>query len=543
MSVAHARPADGGRRQAALAAQRVGDHQRAVTLFGEALAGEPDSAALHHHLGLSLRALGRLEAAIASFERALALESSASSFGCLGNALRAAGRAEEAVTAHTRSVELDPTVAESWSNLGAAYESWGRESAALLSFEQAATLRPSADLLANLSGALLRANRIDSALEAAARASAADPRHLAALLNQAAALRALARYPEAIAVLRRALAVDPDFADAHFNLGLALLALGEYAEGWTERQWRTRVPAVKPPRHEGPEPRWDGSPLCGRTLLLRPEQGIGDTLQFIRYARLLSHAAGPAGGRVSFLSPPALAPLMRRCQGIDEVVLASEARAPADAEAPLMDLPYLLRGTSPTPPGETPYLTADPQLVARWRTRLQGAGARPRLRIGIAWQGNPRFPDDRRRSIPLIAFRPLLESAAALGAELFVLQKGPGREQLEHLPPGLPITDLGPQLDEDGAAFMDTAAVVTGLDLVVTSDTALPHLAGALGARVWTLLAHAPDWRWGAAGTVTPWYPTMRLYRQPRPGDWAAVLAAAATDLASEQRSMREEGP
>jgi tetratricopeptide (TPR) repeat protein len=543
MSVARARPADTDRSQAALAAQRVGDHHRAVPLFEEALARDPGSADLHHHLGLSLRALGRLDGAIASFESALAREPSAITYGCLGNALRAAGRLDEAVAAHTRCVELDPSVPESWSNLGAAYESWGREPAALLSFEQAATLRPSADLLANLSGALLRAQRIDGALDAATRASAADPGHLPALLNQAAALRASARYPEAIAVLRRAVALDPDFADAHFNLGLALLALGHYAEGWQERQWRVRVPAVQPPAHAGPEPRWDGSPLGRRTLLLRPEQGIGDTLQFIRYARLVSHAAGPAGGRVLFLSPPALAPLMRRCQGIDQVVLAGTAREPADVEAPLMDLPYLLRDVSPAPPADTPYLTADPELVARWRTRLWTTGGPRRLRIGIAWQGNPRFPDDRRRSIPLAAFRPLLEGAAALGADVFALQKGHGREQLGGLPPGVPVIDLGPQLDEEGAAFMDTAAVVTGLDLVVTSDTALPHLAGALGARVWTLLAHAPDWRWGATGSQTPWYPTMRLYRQSHPGDWAGVLAAAASDLASEHRSMREEGP
>lgn len=542
MSLAGVRSADRGGGQAALQAQRAGDHGRAVPLFQSALARQPGSADLHHHLGLSLRALGRLDEAIASFQRALALEPAAATFGCLGNALRAAGRAEEAVAAHTRSVELDPTVPESWSNLGAAYESWGREQAALLSFEQAATLRPSADLLANFAGALLRSNRLDSALSVATRAAAADSGHLPALLNQASALRALGRYPEAITVLRQALDLDPDFADAHFNLGLTLLTLGQWAEGWQERQWRARVPAVAPAAHDGPEPRWDGSPLAGRTLLLRPEQGLGDSLQFVRYARVALRAAGPSGGRVIFQAPPALAPLMRLCPDLAEVVLPGQPRPPADVESPLMDLPWLLRAQGSAPPAEVPYLEADPARVSRWRARLQGADEQRRLRIGIGWQGNPRFPDDRRRSIPLLAFVPLLKAAAAREIEVYILQKGPGREQLADLPAGLPIVDLGPDLDPAGAAFMDTAAVVRCLDLVVTSDTALPHLAGALGAPVWTLLAHAPDWRWGATGEHTPWYPTMRLYRQSSPGDWAGVLAGAAGDLAKLAPARLDQG-
>jgi tetratricopeptide (TPR) repeat protein len=518
----------------ALAAQRAGDHPRAAALLRAALAERPGAASLHHNLGLTLRALGQLDAAIEAFQAALRCEpDSAVTLSCLGNALVAAGRIEEGVSRHLAGLARAPASPEGWANLARAYEAWARADAALVAWERAVSLRPSAPLLAALAGALLRGDRFEDAADAAARARAADPAHAPAGLNLAGALRAQARYAEAAEVLEQTLATCPDYADAHFNLGLLRLALGDHARGWAEREWRRALPGLCPPPPSGREAPWDGSPLAGRTLLLRAEQGLGDSLQFIRYARTIKRLAGPAGGRVLFEGPPALAPLLERCAGLDGVRVAGQVDPAADLEAPLMSVPHLLGASCPAPPAEGAYLAADPARAERWRARLRGGDARPC--VGIAWQGNPRYPGDRRRSIPLLRWRPLLEAAAAAGIRVISLQKGPGREQLAQLPAVLAPLDLGEALDGAGAgAFVDSAAVIAAaLDLVVSSDTAVPHLAGALGAPVWTLLGFAPDWRWGAAGERTPWYPTMRLLRQRSEGDWAGVLAAAAGALAA----------
>jgi Flp pilus assembly protein TadD len=504
-----------------------------------ALSRQPASADLHHRLGLSLRASGDLPGAIEAFRTALRFDPlSAITHGCLGNALKAAGQHEQAAASHTRAVELAPKVAEHWVNLALTYEAWGRAEAALASHAEALRLRPGPDMAASHAALLLRAGRFAEAEAIGRRAHGLHPSHPAAGLNLAAALRAQGRYAEAIAVLRVTVAANPDYADAHFNLGLCLLALGQWTEGWREREWRAELPGVNPPAYAGAARRWDGSPLGDRRLLLRAEQGLGDSLQFIRYAGVARAGAGGGRGQVAFLCPPALAPLMGGCRHLDAVIGGGGGEAAelsADVEAPLMSLPALLAaaGHDPAPLWTGPYLEAPADRLAAWRARL--AAVRPGVRrIGIAWQGNPRFGGDRRRSLPLGRFQPLLATAARLGIEVVSLQKGPGRDQIGELPPSLAPRDLGEDFDATGGAFLDCAAVMASLDLVITSDTAIPHLAGALGRPVWTLLGAAPDWRWGAAGESTPWYPSMRLYRQQTEGDWDGVMAAVAKAL--EQR-------
>jgi hypothetical protein len=297
---------------------------------------------------------------------------------------------------------------------------------------------------------------------------------------------------------------------------MALLTIGSFEEGWREYEWRHQGDASRPSFRLA-EPFWDGSSLEGRTILLHAEQGFGDTLQFIRYARLLhEHAA-----RVVLDCPAPLVPLLRRCPGIDEVVPAGAPLPRFDVHAPLLSLPHLFGTTLATIPAEVPYLSADPELVARWGPELID---RSRVKIGIAWQGRPTHRDDRRRSIPLAEFATLVRLPRV---QLFSLQKGAGREQLASVAEQWPVVDWSERLHD----FSETAALMCNLDLVICCDTSLAHLAGALGAKVWVALANVAEWRWLTDREDSPWYPTMRLFRQGRPGDWPAVFQRMARQV------------
>jgi hypothetical protein len=303
---------------------------------------------------------------------------------------------------------------------------------------------------------------------------------------------------------------------------LAWLVSGDLERGWPEYEWRWRTKDF--PRRSFAAPRWDGEALEGRTILLYAEQGLGDTLQFIRYAPLVQRR----GGVVLVEAQPALVPLLKSCPGIDQLVPSGSPLPDFDVQVPLLSLPALLHTTRDTVPADMPYLSADPARSERWAAELRGI---PGFRIGIAWQGNPTYRDDRHRSLPVKHFEPL---ARLPGVRLVSLQKGFGREQLASVP-DWNVLDLADRLDEAGGAFMDTAAVMQHLDLVVTSDTAIAHLAGALGVPVWVVLPFARDWRWLLDREDCPWYLTMRLFRQKRWGDWDELFTRVAQAVQSRQ--------
>jgi hypothetical protein len=260
---------------------------------------------------------------------------------------------------------------------------------------------------------------------------------------------------------------------------------------------------------------WEGSPLHGRTILLRAEQGLGDTLEFIRYAQLLKQQ----GATVFVECQKPLLRLLARCPGIDRLLAQGEPwPETVDVQIPLLSLPSRLGTTLATVPAPIPYLSADPDLVAHWAQQLRSDGT---FKIGIVWQGSPAYRDDQSRSIPLAQFAPL---ARLEGVQLISLQKGRGTEQLRKVADQFSILDLGSQLDETAGPFMDTAAVMKNLDLVIACDTAIGHLAGALGVPVWVALPFVPDWRWLLHRGDSPWYPTVRLFRQSVPGDWPGVF-------------------
>lgn len=325
--------------------------------------------------------------------------------------------------------------------------------------------------------------------------------------------------------------LDPGSASAHWNRALAYLQHGDFERGWPEYEWRWKRGPTGP--RQFPQPAWDGSRLNGRTALLYTEQGYGDMIQFVRYA---SHVQA-RGGPVLLECPPALIPLFSTCRGIDQLVPERSPHPPFDVHAALMSLPGLLGTTLATVPADIPYLHAQPARIDAWAKQLAGLQG---FKVGVAWQGNPRHTWDRFRSFPLASLEPIAHVSAV---QLVSLQKGLGAEQLHSGTVRFPIIDLGTRLDENGRAFLDTAAVMAQLDLVITADTATAHLAGSLGVPVWVALSALSDWRWLRDRDDSPWYPTMRLFRQKRLGDWADVFGRMAETLAERANSIAPERP
>jgi ADP-heptose:LPS heptosyltransferase len=325
------------------------------------------------------------------------------------------------------------------------------------------------------------------------------------------------------------LAKRDDLPEVHRNRAGLRLLLGDYRRGWPENEWRLRTADAE--RFNINVPRWQGEPLVDKTILLIGEQGIGDVLQMVRFAALVKQR----GATVWLQYAESIFPLLARTPGIDRLISASDpARGTADYHIGLFSLPMIFETTLETIPSE-PYVFADAQRVAQWRETLNGGpGGSPdgRRKVGIAWQGNPKFAGDRYRSAPLREFAPL---AAVSGVRLISLQKNKGLEQLTQQPPPFAVENLGSTLDTEGQSFVDTAAVMMNLDLVVTTDTATAHLAGALGVPVWVALQETPNWRWLLARDDSPWYPTMRLFRQQKLGQWSGVFDRIAEELARDQ--------
>ncbi len=471
-----------------LALQSLGERDAAIAAFRQALALDPGLAQAHHHLGTLLHAQARWDEAIACYRRALALQSDLAAAHCnLGSVLKEQGHLAEAVECFLRALSCDPDLAEAHFNLGVIHQNQGHAEQAIDCYQSAIRAKPDyAEAISNLGTVLKSQGKLDEAMDC----------------------------------YERALAIRDDLAEGHRNRALLRLMLGNFAAGWEEYEWRWRVKgAARPPFAQ---PRWQGQPLAGRAVLLRAEQGLGDEIQFVRYAPLVKQRSA---GEVLLECPRAMHALLRTAAGIDRLVTAESRGEAFDGYLPLLSLPAVFGTRLESIPAEIPYLFAEPARIEHWRRQLAAPAA---FNVGIAWQGNPGYPGDATRSIPLEHFAPLARLA---GVQLFGLQKGPGHEQVATLADRMPLVDLAATLDENGDAFVDTAAVMMSLDLVITSDTAIAHLAGALGVRVWVALQQVPEWRWLLDRDDSPWYPTMRLFRQTRFGDWTDVFARIAAEL------------
>jgi tetratricopeptide (TPR) repeat protein len=498
----------------------MGQLEEALPCLREAARLRPDSPTALHNLGVALAQAGRPQEAVGALEGALRLKPDYPE-ACynLGNVLRELGRRNEAVERLGEAVRQRPGYAEALNNLGLALTEAGKPEEAAVLLRQAARLRPQMkEAHNNLGLALAEMGRFQKAEGCYERALALDPGYAEAHVNLGSAFKEQGRTEEAIACYDQALRLEPNSASARYNRALALLLQGDYERGWPEYEWRWKRKQT-PPRPFR-QPRWDGSPLEGRTILLWCEQGLGDTIQFVRYAALVK----ARGGTVLLECLARMVPLLSSCAGVDRVVAEGEPLPGFDVQAPLLSLPGLMGITPQTVPAEVPYLHAEPHRVERWRKRLEEVEG---LRVGIVWQGNPKFQWDKWRSVPVEEFAPLAEIE---GVRLVSLQQGHGAEQARALRGRFRVADLGDELDVEGA-FLDTAAGMACLDLVVSADTAAAHLAGALGVPVWVALAKVADWRWGRGGGYTPWYPSMQLFRQEKLGEWNKVVARIAGSL------------
>jgi len=505
--------------QLGIACASSGQLPEAVRAFEAAVRARPDNPQAHHNVGVALVQVGRPEEGIASLRQALALEPVyPDAHYNLGNALAGIGRRAEALDQYRQALTHRPNYVEALNNLGLGLAEAGRPDEAVPYLRQAIRLRPAlAEGHNNLGIALDALGQWGEAEAALHEALRLDPHAADAHANLGNVQKARGRLAEALVCYEFALRLAPESVSTRYNRALALLQAGDYERGWPEYEWRLRRD-TGPPRCPSARPAWDGSSAGGRTILTWAEQGLGDTIQFVRFAPLLRER----GFRVLVHTPVPLLGLFRSLRGVDGLVVEGEPLPPHDVQCPLMSLPYRL-GTSATIPFGVPYIAADPASVEKFRPRLAEV---PGLKVGLYWQGNPHHPWDRHRSLPLYELEPL---ARINGVSLVSLQQGPGREQAVTANRFMAVRDLG----QDFEMIDDLAGVIAQLDLVVTVDTAAAHLSAALARPTWVLLSEMTDWRWLLGRPDTPWYPTMRLLRRERLGSWKAVVAEARERLMS----------
>jgi len=507
----------------AIVRSQQGRGAEAIGPMRAALALNPRDASALSNFGLILRKLGRPEEALACIDKALALAPDhAEALNNRGNALLELGQPAEALGSYERALAVNPGYAEALNNRGGALRDLKRNEEALASYDQALKVRPNhAGALNNRGVALQDLKRLDEALESYERALEINPRYAEALNNRGLALFELNRTAEALASFDKALEVRPGYDEALYNRGWTALLMGDFETGWRGYEHRWSRKGAEPRRLNAPFPVWKGEDLLGKRIIVYEEQGLGDAIQFSRYLPLLASR----GASVAFL---VCAPMHRLLQSFAPTVRLvddSLAGETFDFQCALASLPLAFKTTSETIPANVPYLRAEAPLVARWRDRIGGCG----FKIGICWQGNPLSKNDVERFIPLRCFAPI---AAIPGVRLISLQKTHGLDQLANLPAQMSVETLGEDFDAGSDAFVDTAAAMSCLDLIVAADTAVEHLAGALGRPVFAAHKLIPDWRWMLGRSDSPWYPTMRLYRQTRRGDWEEVFARVAADIA-----------
>jgi tetratricopeptide (TPR) repeat protein len=512
----------------------LGRLEEALADYDRALALQPGNPVLHTHRGNLLLDLGRPEDALASYNQvAAAMPELAEAWGNLANALYELGRTEEALAAGDRAIAINPQSAQGHANRGNALLRLNRAAEALVSYQRAADLEPGmAQAWSNGGNALRVLGRHEEAIERCARAVALDPAYVEPRLNRACALAELGRHDEALEDYRVALEIAPGRPEAELAAAVCRLTLGDFERGWALYDARQRI---KDRRHyartfDHPQPLWLGqTSLEGKTILLRGEQGLGDILQFCRYAPLVK----ALGARVVLEAEPPLMRVLRTLDGVDELIAHGDPLPDFDVHCPLMSLPLAFGTTVKTIPAAVPYLAAEPDRVGAWAARL---GPKTRPRVGLVWSGGVRHDHvdfgalNERRNIPLSKFAPF----KGLDVEFVSLQKGdPAEGELAALRAsgwdGPDIVGLTAHIGD----FADTAALIENLDLVVAVDTSTAHMAGALGRPVWILNRYDACWRWLNRREDSPWYPTARLFHQSRFGDWDELLARVRAALAA----------
>ncbi|MBW1783334.1 MAG: tetratricopeptide repeat protein [Deltaproteobacteria bacterium] len=499
---------------------REGRYEKAVHLIGKAIEIDPQQPVFFNNLGAAYQERGDLKEAALCYQQAIQLKPDfAEAYNNLGKVFLKQKAFEEAVSWMEKAVHLKPEYMEAYVSMAEALMELGRPDQAIACGKHILRMdRSSADARIIVGNGLMEQDQFEAAISSYKDALNQNPRHVQALVHMGLAYQFLGQIDTAIETFDRALMIDKNHPDANLNRALACLLAGDYREGWKGYEWRMRMEDWKRRHpHRSDRPRWEGLSFKHKTVLVYHEQGLGDELQFVRFLPMVK----ARGGTVIFEANRRLLRLFRGLHGGEQWVLSTSGQyseTDVTFQIPLLSLPGLFGTTPETIPSNTPYLRPEQDLVDLCAHKLRNI---PGFRIGISWQGNPSYRDDRHRSAPLKHFSSL---AKMEGVTLVSLQKGYGLEQIEGLGDDVSIINLGPELDESPDAFVHTAAVMANLDLIVASDSAVPHLAGALGIPVWLLLPQIPDWRWGLSGEICPWYPTMRLFRQETRNDWPGVF-------------------
>jgi tetratricopeptide (TPR) repeat protein len=529
----------------------AGNLELAVSLAQQATVLAPDFFVPYVNLGNALQASEQFEEAVSAFQKAITLNSENHAvFNNLSSVLNALARHEDALEACTEAITLLSDFPEAHNNMGNALAGLGNLEEAMASYRKALKLRPKySDAHYNLGTALAASGESDAALEALSTAVVLDPKapkkhynlgnlyqkigrlteaetcytnaihlqpdYLDAINNLGSAVHALGRLEDAEICFRRGLTIDPESADVHWNLSLALLQKGEYEEGWREYEWRWMNPTFTTPRRDFKKPQWDGMDLDGKTILIHAEQGIGDTLEFVRYAPLVADR----GGRVVLECRPPLKRLLETVKGVDSVIERGDALPDFDCHIPMMSLPGVFETKVDSIPDQVPYLSVPEGVDADSRLAQDKA-----LKVGFVWAGSPTRQADTLRSCELGSFQVLFNIP---GITFYSLQVGERAEELNQLDGSDNVVDLGSTFTD----FADTAAAVDSLDLVLSVDTAAAHLAGALAKPVWVALSFAGGYLWMQDREDSPWYPNLRLFRQPGWGDWTSVFQRIRHEL------------
>jgi tetratricopeptide (TPR) repeat protein len=531
--------------------------ESAIAAYRRCIELAPDEPKSHAELGILLNRSGLFSEGIRALSRAVELlPQSAEYHFHLGVALANGGHGDRAITAYQRAIELDPSMPEPHANLGVVYRAAGKSDLALAAYGRALTLNPDcAEVHCNLGVALAEHDRMAEAIECYRRALSLNPQFVNAHFNLANAVRKQDQHEQAIDVYRHAIALQPDFvqaysnmamsfgdlgrhdlalaaydravdlrpewAEARWNRALTHLLQGDFERGWAEFDCRNQI--EPPSSRTFPGERWNGENLKGKTVLLNYEMGLGDSIHFVRYVPLV--ACGGAA-RVILECQEPLQELFQSVAGADEVISIQRDQPlfDYDVHCSLMRLPQLYKSDPATMPRSVPYLKPSEARSAAWRERLGPRGSS--LRVGLVWAGSPEHQNDRQRSIPLQSLASLADVSDVV---FFSLQRGPAAAQANNPPAGMRLIDRAGDFEN----MADTAAAIQQLDLVISVDTSVAHLAGALGKAVWVLLAYVPDWRWLLDRRDTPWYPQMRLFRQPQLGDWSTPIRRIKSELAA----------
>lgn len=510
------------------ALQEKGKFKEAIRIYNQMIQIKPDYFNAHYNLGFALQGLRKFNNAVNSYNRAIQLNPDyVDAHGNLGNVLKELGRLDEAINSYNKVIQLKPDYAEAYNNLGNALRDLGRLDEAINNYNKAIQLNPDyADAYNNMGTVLQDRGQLDEALRSCNKAIQLKPDYAEAYSNLGSVQKVLGQFEEATKNYNKAIQLKPSYAGAHFNLGLLLLLQGNFKDGWEKYEHRCQNKDYTIPIHNLTRPQWDGTNLKG-VLLVYAEQGLGDVFQFSRYLRHIKKD----GGSIVLMCQSTVVDFYHG-EGcgwdiyIDKVISLDDPLPHFDLYVSLMSLPYIMGENINDIPQDVHYIKTHQDMVYSWKSKIKKERIRNDIKVGFVWQGDKTHKNDYYRSIPLENFTPLLELDKA---KFFSLQKGFGQEQIAENNFEDSIIDWSDDFDQ----YINTAALIENLDLVISVDTSIAHLAGAMGKPVWVLLEEIPDFRWMLDRKDSPWYPSVKLFRQKQFSDWSSVIAKVKTELES----------